>query len=349
MIPGLSNTGDHMAETFPEDHIRALPKAELHVHLEGSVGAETLLALAADHDVEPPAPDAEGVLRWYDFRDFEDFLERYFFVCRLLKRPEDFRRVAHDYLLTAHAQGAVHVEFHISSSYHTQEVGLDWQVVLEGAVAGCEDAERECGISALLIPDLSPHLGVAAAHAALDAVLAQLHPRVVALGMGGPSDAWWQEDFAPAFDRARAAGLLAVCHAGEHGPSREIRHAIERFGAVRIQHGIAALDDREVVELLLARDVPCDVCPGSNLALKAVADLGSHPLPRMVDAGITVTLGSDDPPLFHTDLLNEYRIAWEHGGLRQEALEQLARNSIVESFAPEDAKARWPGEGRRTS
>jgi aminodeoxyfutalosine deaminase len=330
-----------MTAPFPEATVRSLPKAELHVHLEGSVGAETLLALAAEHGVEPPAPDAAGVRRWYDFRDFDDFLERYFFVCRLLKRREDFRRVAYDYLLSAHAQGAVHVEFHISSSYHTQEVGLDWQVVLEGAVAGCDAAERDCGISSLLIPDLSPHLGLASAHATLDAVLAQLHPRVVALGMGGPSEPWWHEDFAPAFDRARAGGLRAVCHAGEHGPAREVRHAVERFGAERIQHGIAAMDDPAVVELLLERAVPCDVCPGSNVALKAVADFASHPLPRMVDAGLTVTLGSDDPPLFHTDLLNEYRIAWEHGGLREEALRVLARNSIRESFAPEDAKAVW--------
>ena len=330
-----------MSVPFPEDSIRSLPKAELHVHLEGSVGAETLLALAAEHGVEPPAPDVAGVRRWYDFRDFEDFLERYFFVCRLLKRRDDFRRIAYDYLLSAHAQGAVHVELHISSSYHTQEVGLDWQVVLEGAVAGCDAAERDCGISSLLIPDLSPHLGVASAHATLDAVLAQLHPRVFALGMGGPSDAWWEEDFVPAFDRARDAGLRTVCHAGEHGPAREVRHAVECFGAERIQHGITAMNDPAVVELLLERDIPCDVCPGSNVALKAVGDFATHPLPHMVAAGITVTLGSDDPPLFHTDLLNEYRIAWEHGGLREEALRELARSSIRESFAPENAKSRW--------
>lgn len=328
-------------DAFPEDHVRALPKAELHVHLEGSVGAETLLALAAEHGVEPPAPDVVGVRQWYDFRDFADFLERYFFVCRLLKRREDFQRVAYDYLLTAHRQGAVHVEFHISSSYHTQEVGLDWQVVLDGAIAGCDQAERECGISSLLIPDLSPHLGAASAHATLDAVLTHLHPRIVALGMGGPSDNWWTEDFAPAFDRARAAGLHTVCHAGEHGPAREVRHAIESFGAERIQHGITAMDDPAVVELLLERAIPCDVCPGSNFALKAVTDLASHPLPQMVEAGLTVTLGSDDPPLFHTDLLGEYRIAWKHGGLRDEALQKLARNSIRESFATEKAKAKW--------
>ena len=330
-----------MTRPFPEDLIRSVPKAELHVHLEGSVGAETLLALAAEHGVEPPAPDAAGIRRWYSFRDFSDFLERYFFVCRLLRRAADFQRVAYDYLLSAHHQGAVHVEFHISSSYHTQEVGLDWSVVLEGAVAGCEQAERECGISSLLIPDLSPHLGVASAHATLDAILPQLHPRVVALGMGGPSEPWWEEDFTPAFERARAAGLRAVCHAGEHGPAREVRHAVERFGAERIQHGIAAMDDPEVVELLRRESIPCDVCPGSNVALKAVADFASHPLPRMVEAGLTVTLGSDDPPLFHTDLLNEYRIAWTHGGLAQQALLDLARSSIAESFAPQEDRARW--------
>ncbi len=326
---------------FPVELIRSAPKAELHVHLEGSVGAETLLALAAAHGVEPPAQTVEGIHNWYSFRDFPDFLERYFFVCRLLKRKEDFQRIAYDYLRTAHRQGAVHVEFHISSSYHTQEVGLDWSVVLEGAVAGCEQAEKACGISSLLIPDLSPHLGSASAHATLDVVLAQLHPRVVALGMGGPSDRWWDEDFASAFDRARAAGLRTVCHAGEHGPAKEVRHAIENFGAERIQHGIAAMDDPAVVDLLLARAIPCDVCPASNFALKAVDDLASHPLPQMVEAGLTVTLGSDDPPLFHTDLLNEYRIAWEHGQLREPVLLKMAEHSITESFATPEAKKRW--------
>ncbi|MEM7588456.1 MAG: adenosine deaminase [Acidobacteriota bacterium] len=326
---------------FPEARLRATPKAELHVHLEGSVGAETLLALAAAHGVEPPAADVEGIRAWYSFQDFPEFLERYFFVCRLLREREDFQRIAYDYLMTAHQQGAVHVEFHISSSYHTQEVGLDWAVVLEGAVAGCEQAERACGISSLLIPDISPHLGAAAAHKALDAVLAEPHPRVVALGMGGPADRWWDEDFGAVYDRARDAGLQTVSHAGEHGPAKEVRHAVEVFGAQRIQHGITAVDDPAVVELLLARNIPCDVCPGSNLALKAVPDLASHPLARMVEAGLTVTLGSDDPPLFHTDLLNEYRIAWEHAGLREDALAELARNSITQSFASPEAKERW--------
>lgn len=330
-----------MEDSFPEDQIRSWPKAELHVHLEGSVGAETLLALAAEHGVKPPAPDAEGIQKWYDFRDFADFLERYFFVCRLLRRAQDFQRIAFDYLLTAHRQGAVHVELHLSSSYHTQEVGLDWSVVLEGVLAGCTQAEKECGISSLLIPDLSPHLGVASAHATLDEVLAQLDPRIVALGMGGPADRWWEEDFGPAFERARKAGLRTVCHAGEHGPAKEVRHAIERFGAERIQHGIAAMEDPSVVELLLERAIPCDVCPGSNVALKAVPDFASHPLPRMVAAGLVVTLGSDDPPLFHTDLLNEYRIAWEHGGLREPELAALARNSIAASFANDVAKKSW--------
>ena len=327
--------------TFPEDFVRSLPKAELHVHLEGSVGAETLLALAREHGVEPPASDVAGVQRWYSFRDFPDFLERYFFVCRLLRRSEDFQRIAYDYLMTAHHQGAIHVEFHVSASYHTQEVGLDWDVVLRGALAGCEQAERECGISSLLIPDLSPHLGAESAAATLDEVLPQLDPRVVGLGMGGPSDNWWTEDFAPAFERARDAGLHTVCHAGEHGPAKEIRHAIESFGAERIQHGIAAVNDPEVLGLLLERAIPCDVCPGSNVALKAVPGVESHPLRQMVDAGLIVTLGSDDPPLFHTDLLNEYRIAWEHGGLREEAMRRFARASLAESFAGDEVKARW--------
>jgi adenosine deaminase len=300
-----------------------------------------MLLLAERHGVEPPAPDVEGMNAWLRFDGFPSFLERYFWVCELLRTPDDFADVAQSYLRSAHEQGAVHVEFHVSSSFHIVERGADWAEVLGGIVAGCERAEVELGISSLLIPDLSPHLGAEAAHRALDVVLAELHPRVVAVGMGGPADNWPDEDFGSAFDRVRSAGLHTVSHAGEHGPAWEVRHALEEFGAERIQHGIGAMGDPEVVALLVDQGVACDVCPGSNLALAAVPSLESHPLPAMLDAGITVTLGSDDPPLFQTDLLSEYRHAWELCGLDREGLAMLAENSLVESFARTAEVARW--------
>lgn len=333
-----------MTSPFPSDLATALPKAELHVHLEGSVDPSTMLTLAERHGVAPPAADVDGMDQWLRFDGFPDFLERYFWVCGLLRSADDFADVAHAYLRTAHEQGVVHVEFHVSSSFHIIERGADWSEVLAGVVAGCERAEAEFGMSSLLIPDLSPHLGADAAHRALDVVLAEPHPRVVAVGMGGPSDNWRDEDFGSAFARARGAGLHTVSHAGEHGPAWEVRHALEEFGAERIQHGIGAMGDDDVVAMLVDRGVACDVCPGSNVALAAVPSLAAHPLPAMLVAGITVTLGSDDPPFFQTDLLSEYRHAWELCDLDDAGLAILAENSLVESFAPPETVARWLAE-----
>ncbi|GJM37431.1 MAG: adenine deaminase [Acidimicrobiales bacterium] len=329
---------------FPADLARALPKAELHVHLEGSVDPATLLRLADRHGVTPPATDEAGIRDWLRFDGFPSFLERYFWVCGLLRTADDFADIAESYLRHAHDQGAVHVEFHVSSSYHIVERGADWSEVLAGVVAGCERAEADTGISSLLIPDLSPHLGADAAHRALDVVLAELHPRIVAVGMGGPADNWRDEDFGSAFDRARDAGLRTVSHAGEHGPAWEVAHALDVFGAERIQHGIGAMGDPTLVARMVDEGIACDVCPGSNVALAAVPSLDEHPLPAMLDAGLTVTLGSDDPPLFATSLLAEYEHAWNLCDLDDDGLRRLAENSLVESFAATELVAGWLSE-----
>lgn len=326
---------------FPTDFARSLPKAELHVHLEGSVDPATMLALADRHGVVPPAADEDGIRQWLRFDGFPSFLERYFYVCGLLRDPDDFSLIAEAYLRSAHAQGAVHVEFHVSSSYHIIEREADWAEILGGVVAGCDRAEADLGISSLLIPDLSPHLGAEAAERALDVVLANRHPRVVGLGMGGPSDTWRTDDYGSVFDRARDAGLHTVSHAGEHGGAWEVRHALDSFGAERIQHGIGAVSDPEVMAQLVDSGIACDVCPGSNVALAAVADMASHPLPKMLDAGVSVTLGSDDPPLFATTLLDEYANAWSLCDLDRSELVQLAANSLTHSFADRSLVDGW--------
>ncbi len=326
---------------FSLEFARSLPKAELHVHLEGSVEPLTMLALAERHGVRPPAPDEAGIREWLRFDGFPSFLERYFFVCDLLRDAEDFSRIAQAYLRSAHDQGAVHVEFHVSSSYHIIERSADWSEVLGGVVDGCERAMRDLGISVLLLPDISPHLGAVAAEQALDVVLAESHPLVVGLGLGGPADNWRSEDFGAVFRRARESGLRTVSHAGEHGGAWEVRHALEEFGAERIQHGIGAVGDAEVLTQVVDSGVACDVCPGSNVALAAVTDMESHPLPVMIDAGVVVTLGSDDPPLFQTTLLDEYENARRLCNLDGEGLATLARNSLTESFADAGLIGGW--------
>jgi adenosine deaminase len=326
---------------FPIDVVRSLPKAELHVHLEGTVDAATVLTLAERHGVRPPAQDVAGVEAWFGFDGFPMFLERYFGVLDLLRDPEDFSLVAERYLDLAVLQGVVHVEFHVSATGHIVDQGKEWGPIYDGIVDGCSRAASGTGVSWGLIPDISPHLPAAACAGAMDLVLAYETNHLVAIGMGGPTDTWETDDFAPIFATARERGIPGVAHAGEHGGADEVRFAVEQFSAVRIQHGIGVMSDPRVVDLLLERGIPCDVCPGSNLALHAVASPSDHPLPAMLDAGIVVTLATDDPPMFQTDLLAEYERAWDWCRLDLDGVTALARNSIVSSFASADDKADW--------
>ncbi len=330
-----------MTAPFPLDTIRAMPKAELHVHLEGTVDATTLLMLAERHGVQPPAEDVEGIDEWYRFDGFPMFLERYFTVLGLLRTPDDFHLVAERYLTTASEQGVVHTEFHVSATGHIVENSKEWGPIHDGIVAGCTAAATATGMSWALIPDISPHLAATDCLNAMTTVLAHDRRHLAAIGMGGPADTWTTDDFVPIFDLARSAGIPAVSHAGEHGGAEEVRFAVEEFGAVRIQHGIGAAQDPDVLKLLVDRDIACDVCPGSNLALAAVGSAAEHPLPTMLAAGVTITLGSDDPPMFQTNLLDEYERAWRWADLDIDDARGLCRNSLERSFASPEQIASW--------
>lgn len=330
-----------MTSPFPVAAIRALPKAELHVHLEGTVDASTVLTLAERHGVRPPADDIDGVNAWFRFDGFPMFLERYFAVLELLRDPEDFALAAERYLDLAAAQGVVHVEYHVSATGHIVEHGKNWALIHDGIVEGCSRAADRTGVSWGLIPDISPHLAADDCAVALDEVFAHGTDHVVAIGMGGPADTWRTDDFASIYATARDHGIAGVAHAGEHGGPDEVRFAVEQFEAVRIQHGIGAMSDPDVVALLVDRGIPCDVCPGSNLALHAVDSPETHPLRHMLDAGIIVTLGTDDPPMFQTDLLAEFERAWTWCDLDLAGSADLARNSIQHSFAADIDKSAW--------
>jgi aminodeoxyfutalosine deaminase len=330
-----------MNNSFPREFVRALPKAELHVHLEGTVDAATLLALAERHGIEPPADDEAGVNAWYRFDGFPAFLERYLTVTSMLRDPEDFAFIAERYLLAAHQQGVVHVEFHISACAHLIENNKPWPPIYDAIVAGCRRAEAVTGISWGLIPDISPHLPASECERAMTKVLDHDLTGVVAVGMGGPADTWFTDDFTPIFRQAKSEGLHSVSHAAEHGGPREVVFAVEQFGAERIQHGIGVMADPAAVQLLVERGIACDVCPGSNLALQAVDSPAAHPLPAMLHAGIKVTLGSDDPPMFQTNLLDEYERAWNWCALTRDGLRQLAANSLEASFAPPARVSAW--------
>lgn len=327
-----------------------LPKAELHVHLEGAIEPELLLALAARRRVDLPAGDAAGLREWMRFRDFEHFVDVYLTCSRCLRDPEDFQRLLDDFASRQEAQNVVYTEVHFTISTHLangangDEVG---QALGEAIVA----AERRRGVTIRLIPDIVRNLERARADRTIEWALEHRRHGVVALGLGGIEDRP-AAPFGEHFRAARQAGLHVTAHAGEQcGPER-VREVLEVCRPERVGHGIRVLEDPELTARLAADGVPLEVCPTSNVRLGYAASLAEHPFPRLVEAGLAVSLGSDDPTLFSTTLLDELaavatafdysrgemagfaRAAFEHA-----FLEPGERRAFVDRFEAELADA----------
>lgn len=308
-----------------DDFIAALPKVELHVHLEGSLLPETLLALARKHELTDLLAHADDFASWYAFRDFPHFVEVYLQAVQALREEEDFALMTRDVAANLARQNVRYAEIHVSL-YNHLERDIPAEVVFAGLEAARKEAERDHGIVLRWIPDFAGHVGPHAGDQSLDAVLAHGPASVIAFGVGGIEVE--REPFADVFARARAAGLHSVVHAGEtEGPDR-VWAAIRDLHAERIGHGIGAVRDPQLVDELVDRRIPVDVCPTSNLRTRMVERLADHPLPRMIDAGLLVTLNSDDPPMFDTDLTQEYIAAQELGV----DIAMLARNGVEASF-----------------
>ncbi|ASO20062.1 aminodeoxyfutalosine deaminase [Actinoalloteichus hoggarensis] len=326
-----------MPESTPPVHalIDALPKVELHVHLEGSLAPTTLLTLARKHDL-PAIPSTLDALReWYAFRDFPHFIDVYLASVQALRDEEDFALLAVETARDLARQNVRYAEVHLSLLNHLER-DVPAEVVFAGVEAGRRQAEQEHGITLRWIPDFPGHYGVEAGEQALRETLAVGPDSVIGFGVGGIEVE--RDQFADIFAKARAAGLHSLPHAGEtHGPDR-VWSAIRALRAERIGHGIGSMRDPELVAYLRDTQLPVDVSPTSNVATRMVATAAEHPLPRMLDEGVFVTLNSDDPPMFGTDLTNEYRTAHEIG-LSPEQLVRLARNGVSASFLAEDRKA----------
>ncbi|KUP96446.1 adenosine deaminase [Thermobifida cellulosilytica] len=317
-----------------ERFIRDLPKVELHVHLEGSMCPPVFLRLAEKHRVPGLPKTPEEVAAYYEFRDFAHFIEVYVASVQVLRDEEDFALLTADVARRLAAQNVRYAELHISLYNHLAR-GVPASVVFAGVEHGRREAEREHGIRLRWIPDFPGDYGVEAGERTLDAVLADGPPSVVGFGVGGMEVD--RTPFRDLYARARAAGLHSLPHAGETGGPQNVWAALEVLGAERIGHGIDSMEDPRLVDHLREHQVPVDVSPTSNLRTRAVADLAEHPLPRMLEAGLTVTLNSDDPPMFGTDLVNEYRTA--HAlGLDLADLALLARNGVAASYLDAAAK-----------
>ena len=311
----------------PHALVDALPKVELHVHLEGSMPAETLFELAKRHRVDGLPGTLEELRNWYEFTDFPHFVEVYLASVRTLREEADFALLTSVVAERLAAQNVRYAEVHVSLYTHLVR-GIPAKVVFDGIERARIDAEREHGIQLRWIPDFPADFGVEAAEQTLEAVLRDGPPSVIGFGVGGVEAPL--RPYAEVFGRARAAGLAALPHAGEQGGPERVREALDVLGAERIGHGIDSMKDPALVARLAGGGVPVDVSPTSNLRTRVVERFEEHPIAAMLDAGLLVTLNSDDPTMFGSDLTGEYRIAHDLLGAR--GLVRLARNGVEASY-----------------
>jgi adenosine deaminase len=306
-----------------------IPKAELHCHLEGSIPPVLARELAARNGLDLPAGlfSVDGHYVWKDFLSFLDSYDR---VCGVLRKPRDFGDIFYSYLQRAAAEGAVYVEMFCSPE-RPKALGIAYAEWLGVLVDAIDRARHDFGIEGRIITVCIRHLGPERALDLARQIVAEPHPYVVALGMGGDEAKFTPADFAPAYRLAHERGLGCTVHAGEVRGPESVWAAIRDLPVTRIGHGVRSIEDPKLIEELVRRDIALEVCPGSNLALGLYPDRGAHPLHRLIAAGVRVTLASDDPPFFHTTLGAEY----DNAGLDEAALRKITRTAIEVSFADE--------------
>ena len=311
-----------------------IPKAEIHCHLEGSIPPALARELALRNGIELPAKllDSRGTYAW---TDFWSFLEAYDRVCTALKTARDFGDVIHAYLVGAAREGAVYVEMFCSPE-RPAALGISYTDWLAALADGIDRAQREAGIVGRIIVICIRHLGPERALAMVETMIAAPHPYVVGFGMGGDEAKFTPADFAPAYRKAHEHGYGCTVHAGEVVGPESVWAAIRDLPVTRIGHGVRSAEDPALMAELARRGIVLEVCPGSNIALGLYRDRASHPLHRLIGAGVRVTLNSDDPPFFHTTLGMEYDLA----GLGEKELRGIARTTVEASFADEAIKRR---------
>jgi len=317
--------------------IERLPKAELHVHIEGTLEPELMLELAARNGVEMPFATVAELRTAYRFRNLQDFLDLYYQGTRVLVTEQDFYDLTWAYMKKAQLQNIVHSEIFFDPQAHTHR-GIAFSTVIDGIHHALQDANRDLGISAKLILCFLRHLSAADAMETLETAL-PFGARIAAVGLDSSERGNPPAKFSDVFSRARAEGFLAVAHAGEEGPAEYVRQALDALGVVRVDHGNRALDDEALVRRLARARIPLTVCPLSNLRLGVIADMKHHPLRKMMARDLLVTVNSDDPAYFGGYVNENYRAVETALGLGGEELRQLAENSFRASFLPEPEKA----------
>ena len=317
--------------------IAALPKAELHLHIEGTLEPELMFAIAARNGVRLPYSSVEEVRAAYRFSNLQDFLDIYYAGANALLEIQDFYDLTWAYLERAFTQNVRHAEIFFDPQTHTGR-GVAFATVIDGISRALDDAEARLGISSRLILCFLRHLDETSALQSLDEAMSY-RDRIAGVGLDSSERGNPPGKFREVFRRARAAGFVAVAHAGEEGPAAYVREALDVLEVVRIDHGNNALDDADLVAELVRRRIPLTVCPLSNVKLCVVDDITRHPLKRMLDLDLFVTVNSDDPAYFGGYVNENYVAVAEALGLSRTELAQLARNSFEASLLGADAKS----------
>lgn len=324
------------------DFVRQLPKAELHVHIEGTLEPEMMFRLAERNGYDLPFESVDAVVEAYRFTDLQSFLDIYYQGAAVLRTADDFYDLMSAYLDRAVADGVRRAEIFFDPQTHTHR-GIGFEVFMEGFRSAIADAESKADISVDLILCFLRHLPP---DDALE-TLAEAEPHlegVIAVGLDSSEVGNPPELFEEAYRRARELGLRAVAHAGEEGPPEYVASALEVLGVERIDHGVRSLEDPGLVDRLRRDQIPLTVCPFSNVALKVVDRLEDHPLPVMVEEGLLVSINSDDPAYFGGYVGDNFLGVAEALGFDRSQLADLARNSILSSFLDQDEKDRLLAE-----
>ncbi|KAL3491229.1 adenine deaminase [Aspergillus germanicus] len=319
-----------------QDFIKGIPKAELHMHIEGCIKPDLMFVLAKRNGVALPWESPEALQAAYKFDNLQSFLSLYFEGCKVLVTKQDFYDVTYAYLVRAHTDNVVRAELFIGPQTFIEK-GVPLSDLIEGVLAAIRDAERVLGISAGLIISTHRHRSEADALTLLDQIM-PWKENIIGIGMGGAEKPHPPSKFARYFAECRKRGFRTCIHAGEEGPSDYVRQAVEDLQVDRIDHGIACLSDAALVVELVARRIPLTVCPVSNVKLGVVPSMDVHPLRDLLDAGVVVTINSDDPPYFGAYINENFLQCQAALGLGFEQITVLARNSIMASFVDEEAR-----------
>lgn len=329
-----------MAASSPpsDEWLDGLPKAELHLHIEGTLEPELMFELAQRNAVTLDHPDVEAVRRAYVFDDLQAFLDIYYAGCRVLVTERDFADLTAAYLQRAASQGVRHAEIFFDPQTHTDR-GIPYEVVVDGITSALADGARDLGVTSRLILCFLRDLSADAAMATLDAALGSRREAIVAVGLDSAEVGNPPEKFRAVFDRARAEGLLAVAHAGEEGPPEYIWQALDVLGVQRIDHGVRAIEDERLLERLVAEQTPLTVCPLSNVKLRVFPTMTEHDVLELHRRGVRVTVNSDDPAYFGGYVGENYAVLAQALGMTRSEAVELARASFLASFLGDDERS----------